>query len=126
MNKAKILVIEDDEFLRELIVQKLIKEEYEAFGAVDGKEGIKKIQEKKPDLILLDLIMPGINGFEVLQTIKNDPILFSIPVIILSNLGQKEEIQKGLRMGAKDFLVKAHFTPKEIVNKIKAVLKQNT
>ena len=70
--------------------------------------------------------MPGINGFEVLQTIKNDPILFSIPVIILSNLGQKEEIQKGLRMGAKDFLVKAHFTPKEIVNKIKAVLKQNT
>ena len=126
MNKAKILVIEDDEFLRELIVQKLIKEEYEAFGAVDGKEGIKKIQEKKPDLILLDLIMPGINGFEVLQIIKNHPILFSIPVIILSNLGQKEEIQKGLRMGAKDFLVKAHFTPKEIVNKIKAVLKQNT
>ena len=126
MNKAKILVIEDDEFLRELIVQKLIKEEYEVSGAVDGKEGIKKIQEKKPDLILLDLIMPGINGFEVLQTIKNDPILFSIPVIILSNLGQKEEIQKGLRMGAKDFLVKAHFTPKEIVNKIKAVLKQNT
>jgi DNA-binding response OmpR family regulator len=118
-----ILIIEDDKFLRELIARKLIKEGYEISEAIDGEEGIKKIKEEKPDLILLDLILPGIDGFEVLARIKEDPALAAIPVIILSNLGQKEDVEKGLKLGAVDYLIKAHFTPGEIIEKIKNALK---
>lgn len=118
-----ILIIEDDKFLRELIAQKLIKEGYEISEAVDGEEGIKKIKEEKPNLILLDLILPGVDGFEVLSQMKEDPTLAQIPVIILSNLGQKEDVERGLKLGAIDFLIKAHFTPGEIIEKIRNVLK---
>lgn len=121
---AKILIVEDDRFLRELIARKLIKEGYEIVEAVDGEEGVKKVKDEKPDLILLDLILPGMDGFEVLAKIKDDPKTSLIPVLILSNLGQKEEIEKGLKLGAVDFLVKAHFTPDEIVEKIKRILKE--
>ena len=114
----KILVVEDDKFLRELIVSKLTKENYIVLTAFDGEEGIKKIKEEKPDLVLLDLILPGIDGFEVLSQMKRDIVVSSIPVIILSNLGQKEDIEKGLELGANDYLIKAHFTPSEIVEKI--------
>lgn len=118
----KILIIEDDKFLRELIVQKLSKEDFGVSEAIDGEEGIKKIKEEKPDLILLDLILPGIDGFEVLSRMKEDPALTSIPVIILSNLGQKEDVERGLKLGAVDYLIKAHFTPGEIIEKVKANL----
>ena len=113
-----ILIIEDDKFLRELIAQKLTKEGYNISEAIDGEEGIKKIESEKPDLVLLDLILPGIDGFEVLSKMKENPNLSSIPVIILSNLGQKEDVEKGLKMGAVDYLIKAHFTPGEIIEKI--------
>ena len=119
----KILIIEDDKFLRELITRKLLNEAYEVSEAVDGEEGIKKIKEEKPDLVLLDLILPGIDGFEVLSQMRKESALSSIPVIILSNLGQKEDVEKGLKMGAVDYLIKAHFTPGEIIDKIKAALK---
>ncbi len=119
----KILIIEDDKFLRELIVKKLVKEGYEISEAVDGEEGVKKVKEEKPDLVLLDLILPGIDGFEVLSRTKEDPALSQIPVIILSNLGQKEDVERGLGLGAVDYLIKAHFTPGEIIEKIRAVLK---
>ncbi len=119
----KILIVEDDKFLRELIVKKLAKEGYEVSEAIDGEEGIKKIKSEKPDLILLDLILPGMDGFEVLSKMKDDPLLSSIPVIILSNLGQKEDVEKGLKLGAIDYLIKAHFTPGEIIEKIRANLK---
>lgn len=118
-----ILVVEDDKFLRELIAQKLIKENYEVSEAIDGEQGIKKIKEEKPDLILLDLILPGIDGFEVLARMKKDSELSSIPVIIFSNLGQKEDVERGLKLGASDYLIKAHFTPGEIIEKIKKTLK---
>jgi DNA-binding response OmpR family regulator len=118
-----ILLIEDDKFLRELIVQRLTKEGYEASDAIDGEEGIKKVRKKKPALVLLDLILPGIDGFEVLTKMKEDSSLSSIPVIILSNLGQKEDIERGLKLGAIDYLIKAHFTPGEIIEKIRAALK---
>lgn len=119
-----ILIIEDDKFLRELIVKKLEKEGYSTFEAIDGEEGIKKIKETKPDLILLDLILPGIDGFEVLSKIKEDLMMAKIPVIILSNLGQKEDIDRGLKLGAVDYLIKAYFTPGEIIQKVKANLKE--
>lgn len=119
----KILVIEDDKFLRELISQKLLREGYDIVEAVDGEKGIEGANKEKPDLVLLDLILPGIDGFEVLAKLKADPKLSNIPVIILSNLGQKTDIEKGIEMGAVDYLIKAHFTPGEIVEKIASVLK---
>ena len=119
---AKILVIEDDNFLRELMSKKLSSEGYDVVEAVDGEDGLKRIKETKPDLVLLDLILPGIDGFGVLAEIKQDASLAPIPVIILSNLGQKEDIEKGIKLGAVDYMVKAHFTPKEIVAKVKKIL----
>ncbi len=119
----KILIVEDDKFLRELISHKLVKEEFDIVEAVDGEEGVKKAAEEKPDLVLLDLILPGIDGFEVLYRMKGSPGTASIPVIILSNLGQKDDVEKGLRLGANDYLIKAHFTPGEIIEKITAILK---
>ena len=120
--EANILIVEDDKFLRELISRKLLSEGFKIEEAIDGEEGLAKAKEVKPDLILLDLILPGLDGFEVLRRIKDNPSTSSIPVLILSNLGQKDEIEKGLSLGAVDFLVKAHFTPEEIVAKIKDVL----
>lgn len=120
---TKILVVEDDKFLRELISQKLLKEGYDVVEAVDGEKGIEAIKKEKPGLVLLDLILPGIDGFEVLSRMKADPETENTPVIILSNLGQKDDIQKGLEMGADDYLIKAHFTPAEIIEKIQAVIK---
>ncbi len=119
----KILIIEDDKFLRELIARKLTDEGFNIVEAVDGEDGVKKIKEENPDLVLLDLILPSIDGFEVLSRVKSDPSVSSIPIIILSNLGQKEEVEKGLNLGAVDYLIKAHFTPGEIIGKIKNILK---
>ncbi|MDP4009058.1 MAG: response regulator [bacterium] len=119
---AKILIVEDDKFLRELITQKLGKEGYDLVEGVDGEEGVSQAKKESPDLILLDLILPGIDGFEALTQIKADEKTSKIPVIILSNLGQKDDIERGLKLGAQDYLIKAHFTPGEIVGKIKSIL----
>lgn len=119
----KILIVEDDKFLRELISKKLLAEEFQVIEAKNGEEGVKKTFDEKPNLILLDLILPGIDGFEVLSQIKQDPLVSETPIIILSNLGQRDDIEKGLGLGANDFLIKAHFTPKEIIEKIKSILK---
>lgn len=118
-----ILIVEDDKFLRELMAQKLIREGFKISEAVDGEEGLKKIKEEKPGLILLDLILPGIDGFEVLSKMKEDPESSQTPVIILSNLGQREDVERGLKLGATDYLIKAHFTPGEIIEKIKNIIK---
>lgn len=119
----RILIIEDDSFLRELISRKLTQEGYEVIEALDGEEGLKKTVEEKPNMVLLDLILPSIDGFEVLAQIKKDAALAAIPVLILSNLGQKDEVERGLQLGAKDYMVKANFTPTEIIAKIKEILK---
>ncbi len=119
---AKILIIEDDKFLRELISKKLSGENFEIIEAIDGEKGMEKIKSEKPDVVLLDLILPGMDGFEVLSKIKNDDGMPSCPIIILSNLGQREDVEKGLKLGAVDYLVKAHFTPNEIIEKVKNIL----
>ena len=119
----KILVIEDDVFLRRIISRKLLKEGYSVIEAIDGEKGLKTVKEEKPDLVLLDLVLPEMDGFEVLGKIKKDPVVSEIPVIVLSNLGEKNDIERGLKAGAADYLVKAHFTPGEIINRIEAVLK---
>lgn len=120
---AKILIVEDDKFLRELIARKLQKEGFSISEAIDGEEGLKKIKEEGADLVLLDLILPGIDGFEVLEKIKGDSATSSVPIIVLSNLGQKDDVEKGLKLGAVDYLIKAHFAPREIIEKIKKNLK---
>ena len=120
----KILIVEDDKFLRELMVRKLSQENFQITEAVDGEEGVSKVKEVIPDMVLLDLILPGIDGFEVLAKIKEDPSTVSVPVIVLSNLGQREDVERGMKLGAIDYLVKAHFTPNEIIDKIKVNLKK--
>jgi len=121
--KKKILVVEDEKTLRFLIVQTLLREGFEVEEAIGGEDGIQKMKKNKPDLVLLDLLLPGVNGFEVLSRIKKDSDLESIPVIILSNLGQEEEIKRGMSLGAIDYLIKAHFTLDQIVSRIRKFLK---
>jgi len=118
----KILLIEDDKFLGKIINKKLLKEGYTVIRATDGEQGVLKVEEQNPDLILLDIVLPEMNGFEVLAKLKSSPALAKIPVIILSNLGAKDEIKKGLDLGADDYLVKAHFNPSEIISRIEAVI----
>ncbi len=119
----KILIIEDDELLRGLISQKLAKEGYDIVQAVDGESGLKMTTEEKPDLVLLDILLPGMDGFEVLRAIKADGAMLKTPVIILSNLWQKDDIDKGMKLGATDYLIKVNFATGEILEKIKAVVK---
>jgi DNA-binding response OmpR family regulator len=119
---AKILVVEDDQFLRELVTQKLIQEGYQVVGAGDGQEAEKKVLQESPDLVLLDLILSEKDGFEVLRTIRNTPATKNTPVIVLSNLGEKEDMEKGKQLGATDYLIKAHYTPAEVVSRVKTIL----
>lgn len=90
--------------------------------ALDGEKGLKLALSKEPDLILLDLILPGINGFEVLKVLKKDEAAKKIPVILLTNLSQKEDIEQGLALGADDYLIKTNFMPSEIVEKVRKFL----
>lgn len=119
---TKVLIVEDDKFLSELISTKLDKEGYEVDIALDGETGLTKIKEGKPDIVLLDIMLPGIDGFEVLEKMKAEEGSKNTPVIILSNFGQEEKVERGLTLGASDYLVKANFTTGEIVEKIKATL----
>lgn len=120
--KVFVLVIEDDKFLRELLVRKLAGEGFDVENAIDAEAAFAILAQRKPGIILLDLILPGIDGFEILGRIKADQKIADVPVIILSNLGQKEDIDKALSLGAKDFMVKANFTLDEIVSKVRGIL----
>jgi CheY-like chemotaxis protein len=119
---AKILLVEDDSFLRGLIGKKLADKKYEIIYASDGEKALELLKGDKPDLILLDILLPGIDGFEVLKKIKQDSKLSNIPVIIISNLMQQKDIDKAKSLGATDYLVKVQFTTDEISEKIKEVL----
>lgn len=120
--KTHIMLVEDDKFLRELLVRKLEAAGFKVSTAVDGQTAFDKAKEGMPDIALLDLVLPGVDGFDILKQIKGDEATKNIPVIILSNLGQKEEVDQGMKLGASDYLVKAHFTPDEIIAKIRGVL----
>jgi len=122
----KILLIEDDPFLLNMYSTKFEIEGFEVVTAGDGEDGLKKIKEVQPNIILLDILMPKMNGFEVLehiQKLENQEIK-KIPVILLTNLNQKEEIEKGMNLGAVDYLIKAHFMPSEVVGKIRIILEK--
>ena len=117
--QKKILIIEDEEILLNILKKKLIGEGFEVLTALDGEEGLKVIKEKKPDLILLDILMPKKTGFEVMEEKIKDPEIKDIPIIIVSNSGQPVELERAKALGAKDCLVKTEFDPQEVVDKVK-------
>lgn len=119
----KILVIEDDSFLQGLEVSKLEKSGYKVVTASTGGEAMKKINEPEIDIILLDLILPDFNGFEILTKIKGDEKLKNIPVIVFSNLSEERDINKSKELGAVDFLVKSNFTLDELIKHINIIIK---
>lgn len=122
MNKKnKILIIEDEEFLADVLETKLKNEGYDVLAAGDGREGYTKIESWKPDLILLDIVMPKLNGYEVLEKMYDEGM--KIPVIIISNSGQPVELEKIKKLGAVDYLIKTEFDPQEVVDKIEKYLK---
>jgi two-component system, cell cycle sensor histidine kinase and response regulator CckA len=118
-----IMIVEDDSFVLDIYQTKLRQEGFEIVSAVNGVDAMKKLETAKPDLILLDILMPYMDGLEVLERIKERPELKEIPIILLTNLSQKEEIDKGMGLGAKDYLIKSHFTPSEVLEKIMIYLK---
>ncbi len=118
----RVLLVEDDEMLHTMYTQKFTREGYEVLSAYDGAEGVKVAQEQHPDIILLDIIMPKMDGFAALKKLKKDEATSSIPVILLTNLGQEEDIRKGRELGAVDYFIKANHTPQEVVEKVKEVL----
>ncbi len=120
----KILIIEDEEILLELIQKKLVQEGYQVEVARNGQEGLEKMRDKKPDLILLDIVMPIMGGFEVMEEINKDKELKGIPIIIISNSGQPIELSRAKELGVKDWLIKTDFDPVEVVNKVKKQLNQ--
>ena len=120
--KVKILLVEDDPFLLSMYATKFELEGFEVISADDGQKGLSLARENKPDIILLDILMPKMNGFEVLRELKANEQTRDIPVIFLTNLNQKEEVERALELGAVDYLIKAHFMPSEVVAKIKEVI----
>jgi len=122
-SKQKILLIEDDKMLLEMYSSKFNREGYDIITAENGSDGLKMAKENKPDLILLDIILPKLDGFATLKEIRGDANIKNTPVILLTNLGQDQDIQKGKALGADDYFVKANHTPTEVVEKVRELLK---
>jgi DNA-binding response OmpR family regulator len=125
MNEGKkdtVLIVEDAGGFRDIYRTVLEAEEYEVLEAEDGKQGLELAAERKPDMILLDLVLPEIGGFQVLEQLRADEETKSIPVIVLSVLGERKSIQKALELGADDYTIKGAVSPREVLNKIRLVL----
>lgn len=118
----KILIIEDEEVIINLLQKKVIREGYQVSIARDGEEGLRIMGEEKPDLVLLDIIMPKLGGFEVMEEMQKNSELKKIPVIVISNSGQPVELDRAQKLGAKDWLVKTEFDPQEVIDKVKKQL----
>ena len=123
-NAPKILVIDDDPFIVDMYVIKLKEEHFEIETAHDGKEGLRKIKEFNPDVVLLDIVMPVLDGFGLLEALKTQSGTCAAKIILLTNLGQQQDVERGMHLGADDYLIKAHFTPSEVVAKIKGLLQK--
>lgn len=120
--KKYILVAEDDKFYANIYKTKLTKEGYEVVVVGDGAQAMKLARQKKPDLILLDIVMPVKDGFETLRELKADANLKSVKVVVLSNLGQEEDIKKAKELGAQDYIVKANVSIQQMMSKIKSFI----
>lgn len=115
----KILLIEDDEILIGLLEKKIVQEGYDCITARNGLEGLEKMKETNPDIVLLDIIMPKMSGLEVMEEMQKDEKLKGIPVIVISNSGQPVEIDRIQKLGARDWLIKTEFNPQEVMEKVK-------
>ncbi len=122
---ACVLLAEDDRFLRKAAEVELRRHKYRVLIAVDGEEAVRLCRQEKPDLVLLDLIMPKMQGFEALRILKEDPATSGIPVIVLSNLGQDEDMNRARQDGAAAYLIKANLSLRDLVNEVTAVLQRN-
>ncbi|PJE58024.1 MAG: response regulator [Candidatus Portnoybacteria bacterium CG10_big_fil_rev_8_21_14_0_10_36_7] len=122
---STILIVEDDPFLSKMYVEKLEAAGFNIEAAMDGEQALNTLNDKSVDLVLLDIVLPKKDGFEILRDIKANPKLNNAKVVMLSNLGQEEDIKKGADLGADGYLVKSHFTPSEVLAKIKTILNKN-
>ncbi len=123
ITKKKILLVEDDNLISSMYKTKFQADGFEVIIAIDGAVALELAKEEKPDIIMLDIILPQLDGFTVLEELKKNAATKSIPVIMLTNLGTTEDKLKGEQLGAADYLVKANFTPAQISQKIKEHLK---
>jgi DNA-binding response OmpR family regulator len=119
---VKVLIIEDDKFIAEALVMKFKENGFDIGHLDNGEKVVAEAITQKPNIIILDIILPGKDGFEILQDLKKDDKTKNIPVIIVSNLGTKGDLEKGRQLGAVDFMIKATVTPGDIVEKAKKVL----
>lgn len=122
MEEKKILIVEDDKFLRETLAKKFVAIGMKVEAGVDGKNGLDILKTFVPEIVILDLLLPDIDGFGFLTEMKKDPKFAGVPVIVLSNLDKPDDMQKAKGLGAKDFMVKSNFTLNEIVNRVKSTL----
>lgn len=120
--KVKVLLVEDDSMILDMYKMRLEEEGYLALATDKGSEAIALAQKEQPDIILLDVILPEIDGFSILQALKNDSSTRNIPVLLLTNLGQESDQQKGQKMGAADYFIKSQHTPVEVIKKIKQLI----
>ena len=125
-SSANLLLVEDDHFIRSMYQKKLSSEGFTVIEAVDGKEALEKASTTPLDLIMLDIMLPKLGGWEVLAELKKDSRTKDIPVLMLTNIGSKPDVERALEMGAVDYLIKAHFIPSEVVSKIRNLLKEST
>ncbi|MCR4276226.1 MAG: response regulator [Candidatus Parcubacteria bacterium] len=121
----KIVLVEDDSFMSGILAKHLIGEGFAVVLMTDGDQAFDHIVAEQPSIVLLDIILPGRSGFDILQKLKQDESTKSIPVLILSNLGSKEEIQRGIDLGAEGYLVKANSTVEEITGKVQEILNRS-
>ena len=121
----KVLIIEDEDVLRNILAKKLEKEGYEVVVAADGEKGMESVRNENPDIVLLDILLPKKNGYQILEEMHDDVDLKKIPVLIISNSGQPVEVKRLLELGACDYLVKADFEPKEVIDKMRICLNKN-
>ncbi len=119
----KVLIVEDDVVLVNIYSKKFSNEGYDVISAADGKRGLALAKAKKPDMVLLDLMLPLMGGFEVLEKIKKDDSLKDMPVILLTNLNDCDGIKRGYNLGASDYVIKSFFTPAEVVEKVNKYIK---
>lgn len=119
----RILLVEDDPFLVDIYSRKLKKAGFEVAVEKDGSKVLGAIQERKPDLLMLDIVLPEVDGWEILKKLGEDPQFSDLKVMVFSNLGQKAEVEKGLQLGAIKYLIKADYTPSEVVEEVRKLLK---
>ena len=123
MGREKILVVEDDEDIMELIVYNLVKEHYEVLKSDSGEKALARVGKNRPDLVLLDLMLPGLDGLEVCRRLKGDPVTRNIPVLMVTAKGEESDVVAGLELGADDYLTKP-FRPRELIARVRAILRR--